>query len=50
MHQTGMIAARGQHFGNHVLLADVAVGNVLDGDAGSNLRIPVIVIGHSSRR
>jgi len=35
MHQTGMVAALGQHLGNHLLLADVAVGNVFDRDAGS---------------
>ena len=35
MHQAGMVAACGQHLGNHVLFADVAVGNVLDGNAGS---------------
>ena len=34
MHQAGMVAACGQHLGNHLLLADVAVGNVLDGNAG----------------
>ena len=39
MHQTGMIAVHGQHFGNHVFLADVAVGNVLDGDAGSSRQL-----------
>ena len=31
MHQAGMVAACGQHLGNHLLLADVAVGNVVDG-------------------
>jgi len=39
MHQAGMVAARGQHFGNHVLLADVAAGNVLDGNAGSRSQL-----------
>ena len=39
MHQTGMIAPPGQHFGNHVLLADVAIGNVLDGKAGSSRQL-----------
>jgi hypothetical protein len=34
MHETGMVAARGQHRSNHLLLADVAAGNVLDGNAG----------------
>ena len=39
MHQTGMVAARGQHRGNYVLLADVAAGNVLDGNAGSRSQL-----------
>jgi hypothetical protein len=39
MHQAGMVAARGQHRGNHVLLADVAAGKVLDGDAGSRSQL-----------
>ena len=39
MHQAGMVAACGQHLGNHVLLADVAVGNVLDGNAGSRSQL-----------
>jgi hypothetical protein len=34
MHQAGMVTAFGQHLGNHVLLADVALGNVFDGNAG----------------
>src|SRR5215831_14888629 len=32
-------AACGQHLGNHVLLADVAVGNVLNGNAGSRSQL-----------
>jgi len=39
MHQTGMVAARGQHRGNYVLLANVAAGNVLDGNAGSRSQL-----------
>ena len=39
MDQAGMVAARGQHFGNHVLFADVAAGNVLDGNAGSRSQL-----------
>src|SRR5580704_8759552 len=39
MHQAGMVAACGQHLGNHLLLADVAVGNVLDGNAGSRSQL-----------
>ena len=35
MHQAGMVAAPREHLGNHLLLADVAVGNMLDGNAGS---------------
>jgi len=35
MHPAGMVAAARQDLGNHLLLADVAVGNVLDGNAGS---------------
>ena len=35
MHQAGVVAARGQHRGNYVLLANVAAGNVFDGNAGS---------------
>src|SRR5215469_10256808 len=35
MHQAGMVTALRQHLGNHLLLADVAVGNMLDGEAGS---------------
>ena len=35
MHQAGMVAALREHLGNHLLLADVAVGNMLDGVAGS---------------
>src|SRR5215469_9233243 len=34
MHQAGMIAAVGKHLGDDVLLADMALGNVLDGYAG----------------
>jgi hypothetical protein len=34
MHQAGMVAAAGEHLGDDVLLADVALGNVLDGHAG----------------
>jgi len=39
MHQAGMVAACGQHLGNHLLLADVAVGNVLDGNAGGRSQL-----------
>src|SRR5215470_4522050 len=39
MHQAGMVAARGQHLGNHVLLADLAVGNVLDANAGTRRQL-----------
>ena len=39
MHQAGMVAAHGQHLGNHLLLADVAVGDVLDGNAGSRSQL-----------
>src|SRR3974377_1016541 len=35
MHQAGMVAALREHLGNPLLLADVAVGNMLDGVAGS---------------
>jgi hypothetical protein len=33
MHQAGMIAAHRKHLGDDVLLADVALGDVLDGNA-----------------
>src|SRR5215831_17122829 len=39
MHQAGMVATFGQHLGNHVLFADVAVGNVFDGNAGSSSQL-----------
>src|SRR5499427_8607572 len=39
MHQAGMVAARGQHLGNHVLLADLAVGNMLDGNGGTRRQL-----------
>lgn len=35
MHQAGMVAAPREHLGNHLLLTEVAVGNMLDGNAGS---------------
>src|SRR5271155_820788 len=35
MDQTGMVAADGEHLGDDVLLADVVLGNVFDGNAGS---------------
>src|SRR6516165_712255 len=35
MDQAGMVAAPREHLGNHLLLADVAVGNMLDGNANS---------------
>src|SRR5215472_16777024 len=35
MDEAGMLAADGEHFGDDVFLADVALGNVLDGNAGS---------------
>ena len=34
MHQAGIVAAAGEHLGDDALLADVALGNVLDGHAG----------------
>src|SRR5499433_4246407 len=39
VHQAGMVAARGQHLSNHVLLADLAVGNVLDANAGTRRQL-----------
>jgi len=33
MHQAGMVAAHRKHLGDDVLLADVALGDVLDGNA-----------------
>jgi hypothetical protein len=39
MHQAGVVAARGQHRGNYVLLAGVVAGNVLDGNAGSRSQL-----------
>src|SRR5262249_27504156 len=39
MHQAGMVAALREHLGNHLLLADVAVGNVLNGNAGSRSQL-----------
>ena len=39
MHQAGVVPARGQHRGNYVLLADVAAGNVFDGNAGSRSQL-----------
>src|SRR5262250_1953225 len=35
MDEAGMLAADGEHFGDDIFLADVALGNVLDGNAGS---------------
>ena len=33
MHQAGMVAAHRKHLGDDVLLADMALANMLDGDA-----------------
>ena len=33
MHQAGMVAAGGKHLGDDILLADVVLGDVLDGQA-----------------
>jgi len=35
MHQAGMVAADGEHLGDDVLLAEMVLGNVFDGNAGS---------------
>ena len=39
MHQAGTVAADGKHLGDDVLLADVVLGNVFDGNAGSTSQL-----------
>ena len=39
MHQAGVVAARGQHRGNYLLLADVTAGKVFDGNAGGRSQL-----------
>ena len=43
MHQAGMVAADGKHLGDDLLLADVALGNVLDGNARSPCQLGGLV-------
>jgi len=39
MHQAGMVAADREHLGDDVLLADVLLGSMFDGDAGSTSQL-----------
>ncbi len=39
MHQAGMVAAHGKHLGDDVLLADVVLGNVFDGNASGTCQL-----------
>ena len=39
MHQARMVAADREHLGDDVLLADVLLGNMFDGDAGSTSQL-----------
>jgi len=50
MHQAGVVAARGQHRGNYLLLADVTAGKVFDGNAGGRSQLGSALAHEAARQ